>query len=74
MFKEVVEDIRLKLSRKKRRWHKTKLSKIKVDMKLSRKKGKKRHEIIEVREINKTWIHIQQIKTEKFEFISNKQK
>ena len=43
-------------------------------MKLSRKKGKKRHEIIEVREINKTWIHIQQIKTEKFEFISNKQK
>ena len=54
MFKEVVEDIRLKLSRKKRRWHKTKLSKIKVDMKLSRKKDKRRHEIIEVRETNKT--------------------
>ena len=43
-------------------------------MKLSRKKDKRRHEIIEVRETNKTQIHIQQIKTEIFGFISNKQK
>ena len=54
MFKEVVEDEKLQLSRKERRQHKTKPSKIKVDIKLSRKRDKKGHEIIEIRQTDKT--------------------
>ena len=54
MFKEVVEDEKLQLSRKERRQHKAKPSRIKVDIKLLRKRDKKGHEIIEIWLTDKT--------------------